>query len=172
LAKKRKGNRRARIRRRASKIRKRVSKGVSGQWGKISNVVGGVVFLAQITSKDRSFYTGKSKGEQFKQLANNVLGRAVGINPFDDQQKFEQTINVDGIFNKYTGAGLAGIIYGSLPIRALPHKAKVKRMSKSILTGGILGGVLDGIEGDTRNRVVAQRPAPRLQAQGMQVTTS
>jgi len=132
------------------------------QWGKISNIVGGVVFLAQITSKDRSFYAGKSKGDQFKQLINNVTGRAVGLNFFDDQQKFEQTINIDGIFNKYTGAGLAGIIYGSIPIRGLPHKAKVKRMAKSILTGGIIGGVLDGKEGDTRNRVVAQRNNPML----------
>jgi len=134
------------------------------QWGKISNIVGGVVFLAQITSKDRSAYTGKSKGEQLKQLANNVLGRTLGINPFDEpgMEKFEQTINFDGIFNKYTGAGVAGIIYGSIPIRGLPHKAKVKRMSKSVLTGGILGGLFDAPENDTRNRVVAQRSNPSL----------
>jgi len=168
---KKKGNRRARIRRRVRKIKKRASTGISNQWGKISNLVGGVVFLAQITSKDRRFYGGKSKGDQIKQLINNVLGRAVGINPFDDQQKFSQTINVDGIFNKYTGAGLAGIAYGLIPIKGLPHKAKVKRLSKSIFTGGLIGGLLDGIEGDTRNRVQSQRGSPQVMISG-QVTTA
>lgn len=161
----RKGGKRKKPKRRPGRLARakaRAQQFGGKQWGKISNIVGGVVFLAQITSKDRAHYTGKTKGDQLKQLANNVLGRAIGINPFEDQQKFPQTINFDGIFNKYTGAGLAGIIYGSIPIRGLPHKAKVKRMSKSVLTGGILGGLLDGVEGDTRNRVVAQRSSPML----------
>ncbi len=163
--------RRRRSRRRSSRPRRMsrrrrfgraARRGVKSQWGKISSLVGGVVFLAQITSKDRGDYVGKSKGDQLKQLTNNVLGRAIGINPFNDQAKYPQTINIDGIANKYVGAGIAGLIYGVLPIKALPHRAKVKRLAKSVLVGGIIGGVLDGPENDTRNRVVAQRNNPML----------
>jgi len=172
----RRRNFRKRARAAGRRAKRRIKSGVRSQWGKISNLAGGVVFLAQITSKDRQFYTGKTKGDQLKQLANNVLGRAIGINPFDDQQKFPQTINIDGIANKYVGAGIAGIIYGSLPIRALPHKAKVKRLAKSVLTGGFIGGLLDGPENDTRNRVLSQRistPMPMLSSHNMnQVSTS
>jgi len=163
----RKGGKRKKPKKRPGRIARakaRAQQFGSKQWGKISNIVGGVVFVAQLTSKDRQHYGGKTKGEQLKQLVNNIGGRTLGINVFDDQQKFEQTINFDGIFNKYTGAGLAGIIYGSVPIRGLPHKAKVKRMSKSILTGGILGGLFDAPENDTRNRVLSQRAAPRIAA--------
>jgi len=149
---------------RVARAKARVKQFGGKQWGKISNIVGGVVFVAQLTSKDRRHYGGKTKGEQLKQLVNNIGGRTLGINLFDDQEKFDQTINFDGIFNKYSGAGLAGIIYGSIPIRGLPHKARVKRMAKSVLTGGILGGLFDAPENDTRNRILSQRAAPRIAA--------
>ena len=116
-------------------------------------------------------YSGQSMGQKAKTFTDNVLGRIVGVNPFGGN--FPQTINIDGAANKYTGAGIAALIYGMLPIRALPHKGKAKSLGKKIAVAGILGGIFDAPEGDSRNRVVAQRPSivPRLITNGRQVST-
>jgi len=36
---------------------------------------------------------------------------------------------------------LAAFVYGMLPIRQLPHKAKAKTLGKALLSGGVLGGL-------------------------------
>lgn len=168
-----KPNRRARLRARGRKFRKRAEKGIAGNWGKISNAIGVVAFIAQLTAKDRQagIYDNKSKGDQAKQLVNNLTGRIFGYNPFSDQVSFDQTINIDGIANRTTGAGIVTWIYGRLPVKGLPHKSKAKTLSSRLLSAGILGGVFDAPENDTRNRVQAQRPAPRITAHNQVSTT-
>jgi len=45
------------------------------------------------------------------------------------------------MFNKWSGIGLGTLIYSMVPIKMLPHKGKAKTLGKSLLTGGILGGL-------------------------------
>ncbi len=141
----------------------------------MANLAGGLVFFSQLTQKDRDLgkYQG-SMGDKAKTFANNVLGNIIGFNVFPADggtPQFKQTFNLDGAFNKFTGIGIASLIYGSLPLKMLPHKGKAKVLGKRIATAGFLGGIFDAPEGDTRNRVLSQRPAPRLLSQGQQVST-
>ena len=144
-------------------------------WSQVSNLAGGLVFFSQLTQKDREagVYNNQSMGDKAKTFANNVVGRVIGFNVFSDAPKFQQTFNLDGAFNKFTGIGIASILYGSLPLKFLPHRGKAKTLGKRIATAGFLGGIFDAPEGDTRNRQLSQRPAPRLAAStALQVTTT
>ena len=140
----------------------------------MANLAGGLVFFSQLTQKDRDAgrYQG-SMGDKAKTFINNIGGRIVGFQPFQDAQNpaFTQTLNLDGAFNKFTGIGIASLIYGSLPLKMLPHRGKAKTLGKRIATAGFLGGIFDAPENDTRNRVIAQRSAPRV-ALTNQVTTT
>jgi len=142
-----KGSRRRRIRARVRRVRKRVGKGVKSQWGKISSLAGGVVFLTQLTEKDRlnGDYTGRSKGEQAKVLVNNILGRITGFNPFNDGSipTYEQTMNIDGIFNKWSALGAGLWLYSKIPIKGKPKSGKAGTLGKAILTGAVIGGFFD-----------------------------
>ncbi len=167
--------RRRRGRRRS--IRSRLRGHKSGFTG-LKSAIGGIVFLSQLTQKDRDAgaYNVGSMGDKAKILANNVFGRVVGINPFSDVQSFPQTINIDGAFNKYTGAGLAGFIYSKLPIKGLPHKGKAGSLGKAVAVAGFLGGIFDAPENRGASpRVVAQNPSSSRRAfitNGRQVTTT
>lgn len=101
-------------------------------------------------------------GDKAKQFGNNVLGRIIGLNPFNDQVKFEQTINIDGAFNKYTGLGLAGYLYSMLPIKGLPHKGKARSLGKKTALAGILGGIFDapGDKLQVNNGKIYNNPNP------------
>ncbi len=167
----RSSSRRAAPRRRSrrSRIRHRVSKGIGSQWGKISSAISGVVFLAQITVKEREagLYTGKSKGEQGKILVDNVLHNIIGWSPFGTRFSGSgQNFNVDGIANKYVGAGILSWIYGSLPIKGLPHKGKAKVLGRKVAFAGAIGGLLDSPSG--QQRAVSNRPTS---TGGLVVTT-
>ena len=106
-------------------------------------------------------------GNKAKVLANNVFGRIVGVNPFGDVQSFPQTINIDGAFNKYTGAGLAGFIYSKLPIKGLPHKGKAGSLGKTVAVSGFLGGIFDAPENlGASPSVMRQNPAPIRRSAG------
>ncbi len=160
--------RRGRARRALGRLRPRSA------FNQMANLAGGLVFFSQLTQKDRdsNVYQG-SMGDKAKTFTNNVLGRIVGFNVFSDAPKFQQTFNLDGAFNKFTGIGIASLIYGSLPLKFLPHKGKAKTIGKRIATAGFLGGIFDGPEGDIRNRQLSQRPAPRaIASQSLQVATT
>ena len=158
--------RRSRARKALGRLRPRSA------FNQMANLAGGLVFFSQLTQKDRDagLYTG-SMGDKAKTFTNNILGRIVGFNVFSDAPKFQQTFNLDGAFNKFTGIGIASLLYGSLPLKMLPHRGKAKTLGKRIATAGFLGGIFDAPENDTRNRVQSQRAAPRMLAQG-QVTTA
>ncbi len=146
----------------------------------LKSAIGAVVFLSQLTQKDRDAgaYNVGSMGDKAKVLANNVFGRIVGINPFGDVQSFPQTINIDGAFNKYTGAGLAGFIYSKLPIKGLPHKGKAGSLGKAVAVAGFLGGIFDAPENNRATpNVIRNNPARNLRSasfitNGRQVTTA
>ncbi len=97
----------------------------------------------------------------------------IGFQPFDAEKKlaFTQTLNLDGAFNKFTGIGLASLLYGSLPLKMLPHRGKAKTLGKRIATAGFLGGIFDA-PGGTTTAATQIQTAPLIQSTGQQVTTA
>ena len=168
--------RRRRGRRRSRGLRKRLTKSKSAFAG-VKSAIGALVFFSQLTGKDRlrGDYNNLSMGDKAKTFANNVSGRIVGFTPFGDvNTNYDQTLNLDGAFNKFTALGIAGFIYSKLPIKGLPHKGRVGSISKTVGVSGFLGGLFDAPENDNRNRVQAQRASivpQRAFSTGRQLTT-
>ena len=138
------GRKKATTKRRTKRnAKKRVARSVSSQWGKISKGAGVLAALSQITGSDMSASAGQPIGSRAQNFVNSLSGRITGYTPFKSATgaNIPQTISIDGMFNKYSGIGLGTLIYGMLPIKMLPHKGKAKTLGKSLLTGGILGGL-------------------------------
>ena len=130
-------------RRRRLPSRKKVSKSIGSQWGKISKGAGVLAFLSNVTGSDMSASAGQSVGARAQNFGNSLLGRISGYTPFKNAAgaNTPQTIGIEGIFNKWSGIGLASTVYGMLPLKMLPHKGKAKTLGKSLLTAGILSGI-------------------------------
>ena len=129
--------------RRRRNAKKRVSRSVTSQWGKISKGAGVLAALSQITGTDMSASAGQPIGSRAQNFVNSLSGRITGYTPFKSAAgaSTPQTISIDGMFNKWSGIGLGTLIYSMVPIKMLPHKGKAKTLGKSLLTGGILGGL-------------------------------
>jgi len=123
--------------------RKKVSRSIGSQWGKISKGAGVLAFLSNVTGSDMSASAGQPIGARAQNFGNSLLGRISGFTPFKNAPgaNTPQTIGIDGIFNKWSGIGLGSFVYGMLPIKQLPHKGKAKTLGKSLLTAGILSGI-------------------------------
>jgi len=130
-------------RRRRLPSRKKVSKSIGSQWGKISKGAGVLAFLSNVTGSDMSASAGQPIGARAQNFGNSLLGRISGYTPFKNAPgaNITQTVGIDGIFNKWSGIGLSSFVYGMLPIKQLPHKGKAKTLGKSLLTAGILSGI-------------------------------
>ena len=130
-------------RRRRLPSRKKVSKSIGSQWGKITKGISVLAFLSNVTGSDMAASTGQPIGARAQNFANSLLGRISGYTPFKNAAgaNTPQTIGIDGIFNKWSGIGLASTVYGMLPLKMLPHKGKAKTLGKSLLTAGILSGI-------------------------------
>ena len=130
-------------RRRRLPSRKKVSKSIGSQWGKISKGAGVLAFLSNVTGSDMAASTGQPIGARAQNFANSLLGRISGYTPFKNAAgaNTPQTIGIDGIFNKISGIGLGTLIYGMLPVKLLPHRGKAKTLGKSLLTAGVLSGL-------------------------------
>ena len=141
----RRRTRRARTvtRRRRRINKKRVGKSIKSNWRKISTGAGALAFLSQVTGADMAASAGQPIGARAMNFGNSLIGRITGYTPFKNAAgaNTPQTISIDGMFNKWSGIGLGTWIYGMLPIRQLPHKAKAKTLGKSLLSGGVLGGL-------------------------------
>ena len=132
------------MRRRTSRrayIKKRASRGIKSQWSKISAGAGALSALSLITSNDMQHSAGQPIGTRAQNFANSLSGRITGFNPFPATGQVNQTISLDGIFNKYTGIGLGLLGYAMIPARILPHKAKARTLGKGIFSGGLIGGL-------------------------------
>ena len=118
------------------------------------NASGYLAFASQLTAKDysdlnaTSSYKNEDIATKAKIFANIVTGRLTGLHAFkgdnlygSDQIPF--TVNPSGVVNKFTGLGVAGLIYKNLPMKQLPQKSKVGAVSKRLLLGGALGGLFD-----------------------------
>jgi len=145
LAKRRRATRTKTVTRRRRRLpsRKKVSKSIGSQWGKISKGAGVLAFLSNVTGSDMSASAGQPIGARAMNFGNSLLGRISGYTPFKNAPgaNTPQTIGIDGIFNKWSGIGLSSFVYGMLPIKQLPHKGKAKTLGKSLLTAGILSGI-------------------------------
>ena len=130
-------------RRRRLPSRKKVSKSIGSQWGKITKGISLLAFLSNVTSADMAASTVQPIGVRAQNFGNSLLGRITGFTPFKNAPgaNTPQTVSLDGIFNKWSGGGLLSLVYGMLPIKQLPHKGKAKTLGKSLLTGGVLGGL-------------------------------
>jgi hypothetical protein len=133
----------AKTKRRKRNAKKRIGKTVKSQWGKISKGAGVLAALSQITGTDMSASAGQPIGSRAQNFVNSLSGRITGYTPFKSAAgaSIPQTISIDGMFNKWSGIGLGTLIYSMVPIKMLPHRAKAKTLGKSLLTGGILGGL-------------------------------
>ena len=131
------------VKRRRRNAKKRVARTVQSQWGKISKGAGVLAALSQITGTDMSASAGQPIGSRAQNFVNSLSGRITGYTPFKSAAgaSIPQTISIDGMFNKWSGIGLGTLIYSMVPIKMLPHKGKAKTLGKSLLTGGILGGL-------------------------------
>jgi len=145
LAKRRRATRTKTVTRRRRRLpsRKKVGKSIGSQWGKISKGAGVLAFLSNVTGSDMSASAGQPIGARAQNFGNSLLGRISGYTPFKNAAgaNTPQTIGIDGIFNKWSGIGLASTVYGMLPLKMLPHKGKAKTLGKSLLTAGILSGI-------------------------------
>ena len=148
------------MRRRTSRrayIKRGVGRRVKSNWGKISMLAGTGAFLQQVTAKDMHTTSGQPIANRAQGFVNALVGRITGYNPFPATGQVPQTINPEGMFNKWSGSGLAMILYGMVPVKFLPHKGKAKTLGKSLLTGGILGGLFDAPSLSSRNLISNHR---------------
>ena len=100
------------------------------------NASGYLAFASQLTAKDYSdlnattSYKNEDIATKAKIFANIVTGRLTGIHAFKGanlygSDEIQFTINPSGVVNKFTGLGVAGLIYKNLPMKQLPQKSKV-----------------------------------------------
>jgi len=138
-----KRKKKAKTKRRRRNAKKRIGRTVQSQWGKISKGAGVLAALSQITGTDMSASAGQPIGSRAQNFVNSLSGRITGYTPFKSAAgaSIPQTISIDGMFNKWSGIGLGTLIYSMVPIKMLPHRGKAKTLGKSLLTGGILGGL-------------------------------
>ena len=145
---------RRRSKRRTSKRSAKSSSAGSKIYSVVKNASGYLAFASQLTAKDYSDLNGQAsyKNEDIatkaKIFANIVTGRLTGIHAFKGDNLYGSddipfTVNPSGVANKFTGLGIAGLIYKNIPIKSLPMKSKVGAVAKRVLVGGILGGVFD-----------------------------
>ena len=161
MARRRRTRTRTRTRRRRRlPSRKKVSKSIGSQWGKISKGAGILAFLSNVTGSDMTASAGQPIGARAQNFGNSLLGRITGYTPFKNAPgaNTPQTIGIDGIFNKWSGIGLSSWIYGMLPIRQLPHKGKAKTLGKSLLSAGVLSGLFMPTN-NRSNNLISTSPA-------------
>ena len=134
------------------------------------NASGYLAFASQLTAKDysdlnsTSSYKNEDIATKAKIFANIVTGRLTGLHAFkgdnlygSDQIPF--TVNPSGVVNKFTGLGVAGLIYKNLKIEQLPQKQKVGAVAKNLLVGGALGGLFDPpMNGNSQSKTMASSP--------------
>ena len=129
----------------------KITRRVKSSWSKVSAGAGALAFLQTVTQTDMAGNTAPTVGDKAKVFLNSLSGRITGYNPFGGG--VPQTINVGGVFNKWSGIGLSAILYGMVPAKSLPHKSKAKQLGKSLLSAGILGGIFSAPSHNNTNSI-------------------
>ena len=160
---------RRRTRRRTSR---RKTNGAKSMGSKIYSLVKSaspyIAFTSQLTQKDYSAlentdYKNAQMIDKVKIFANIVTGRLTGFTAFKNGNLYGSettpfTINPSGVANKFTGIGVAGLIYKNLPIKQLPQKQKVGEIAKRVLLGGALGGLFDAPDNTSMSQTASSSP--------------
>ena len=118
------------------------------------NASGYLAFFSQLTAKDysdlnaTSSYKNEDMATKLKIASNIVTGRLTGLHAFKGDNLYGSdeipfTINPSGLVNKFTGLGLAGVLYSKSGVKLLPQKSKVGAIGKNLLIGGGIGGLFD-----------------------------
>lgn len=122
-------------------------------WPIIRELTTPITFLEQISAKDRealgNSWSDAPALQKAKIMANIISGRITGINLFKDEYQTPQTLNPAAIINKWTTSGFGMWVYGQIPIKQLPLKAKFKAIGKRMMVGGGIGGLFDAKEGSS-----------------------
>ena len=169
-----KGGRRKTARRAYTKKRKKSRKNNSpkSMGSKIYSLVKSaspyIAFTSQLTQKNYSAlentdYKNAQMIDKVKIFANIVTGRLTGFTAFKNGNLYGSettpfTINPSGVANKFTGIGVAGLIYKNLPIKQLPQKQKVGEIAKRVLLGGALGGLFDAPDNTSMSQTASSSP--------------
>ena len=160
--------------------RKKKSSSPKSAGNKIYSAIKGIVpfyaFASQITAKDyealqNTDYKNTDIATKGKIFTNIVLGRLSGFTPFKGANLYGSdstpfTINPSGLVNKFTGLGLAGMIYKNLPIKQLPLKSKIGTLGKGVLVGGAIGGLFDAPDGSSNTQT---HTSPQVLGKNMSV---
>ena len=127
-----------------------------------------IAFTSQLTQKDYSAlentdYKNAQMIDKVKIFANIVTGRLTGFTAFKNGNLYGSettpfTINPSGVANKFTGIGVAGLVYKNLPIKQLPQKQKVGEIAKRVLLGGALGGLFDAPDNTSMSQTASSSP--------------
>ena len=170
--------RRAFTRRRRRSAKKSVgSKSVGNKiFGALKGIVPFYVFASQLTQKDyqaleNTNYKNEDIVTKAKIFTNITFGRLSGFTPFKGANMYGSestpfTINPSGMINKFTGIGVAGLIYKNLPIKQLPMKGKIGTLAKSTLVSGAIGGLFDAPDNSNRTSVTS---SPQVLGKNMSV---
>lgn len=111
-----------------------------------------IAFMQQITAKDLAQINANippgtqiSMVDNAKNIANIVVGRMTGWNPFPDAYQAAFKLNPAGVINPWTGASVAGLIYGELGkhFKILPKAGFIRRTSRNVLPAAIIAGLFD-----------------------------
>jgi hypothetical protein len=159
--------RRRTTRRRA--IKKRASRSITSNWKKISTAAGVLAGVQQLTNKDMTHTAGMPIATKAQAFINSIVGRTTGYNPFPAASggQIPQTINPNGMFNKWSGIGAASLLYSVIPVKMLPHRSKAKTLGKAMLTGGILGGLFDAPTSPRSNLLSQSHSSPIIESAGV-----
>ena len=159
--------RRRTTRRRA--IKKRASRSITSNWKKISTAAGVLAGVQQLTNKDMTHTAGMPIATKAQAFINSIVGRTTGYNPFPAASggQIPQTINPNGMFNKWSGIGAASLLYSVIPVKMLPHRSKAKTLGKAMLTGGILGGLFDAPQSPRSNLLSHSQSSPIIESAGV-----
>jgi len=101
-------------------------------------------FVSQVIAKDisKTNFQEANTEAKLKFITAKVVGNITGIQIFPEYQASRQ-FNLAGIINKWTGIGIASMLYSTFSPKGFPLKSISRKISKSYLPAGILGGLFD-----------------------------
>jgi hypothetical protein len=105
-----------------------------------------LAFLSQLVSKDLPTLNSYSAIDKGKYMVNEIVGGVTGVNVFSSVKQVSAHRNINGVFNSWTGMGLAGMAYAYINKHSklgLPQAGMANKLGKSFFLGGVLGGFFD-----------------------------
>ena len=150
-------------------------------WKGIKETAGPLIFVSNVTEVDRETmgdsYNEAGFMQKGKILVNLIGGRMLGITTFGDEVTAPATFHIEGIFNKWTGLGVAlklyaaaarGIKLGGKTL--LPHGGKMDQLSTRVFTAGIVSGPFRPLSHGSHNTLQTSVGTKHIQLIGSTTT--